>query len=47
MIKLGGIGMRINGFDFHKREKPPFGGSRRKRPLTTAAFVDCGGSREG
>lgn len=23
MIKLGGIGMRVNGFDFHKREKPP------------------------
>ena len=23
MIKLGGIGMRVNGFDFHTREKPP------------------------
>lgn len=23
MIKLGGIGMRVNGFDFHKRAKPP------------------------
>ena len=23
MIKLGGLGMRVNGFDFHKREKPP------------------------
>jgi len=22
-IKLGGIGMRVNGFDFHKRDKPP------------------------
>ncbi len=23
MIKLGGIGMRVNGFDFNKREVPP------------------------
>jgi len=23
MIKLGGLGMRVNGFDFHKRERPP------------------------
>jgi predicted TIM-barrel fold metal-dependent hydrolase len=23
MIKLGGLGMRVNGFDFHKRENPP------------------------
>jgi len=23
MIKLGGIGMRVNGFEFEKREKPP------------------------
>ena len=22
-VKLGGIGMRINGFNFHKRERPP------------------------
>src|SRR3984893_5757262 len=22
-IKLGGLGMRINGFAFHKRERPP------------------------
>ena len=23
LMKLGGIGMRVNGFDFHKRDKPP------------------------
>jgi predicted TIM-barrel fold metal-dependent hydrolase len=23
MIKLGGLGMRVNGFDFHSRPKPP------------------------
>lgn len=23
MIKLGGLGMRVNGFDFHQREMPP------------------------
>jgi predicted TIM-barrel fold metal-dependent hydrolase len=23
LMKLGGVGMRVNGFDFHKREKPP------------------------
>lgn len=23
LMKLGGIGMRINGFEFHKRERPP------------------------
>jgi L-fuconolactonase len=23
LMKLGGVGMRITGFDFHKREKPP------------------------
>ena len=23
LMKLGGIGMRVNGFNFHKREKPP------------------------
>ena len=23
LMKLGGIGMRVNGFEFHKREKPP------------------------
>jgi predicted TIM-barrel fold metal-dependent hydrolase len=22
-MKVGGIGMRINGFNFHKRERPP------------------------
>jgi L-fuconolactonase len=23
MVKLGGLGMRVNGFDFHERPKPP------------------------
>jgi L-fuconolactonase len=23
LMKLGGIGMRVNGFEFHKRDKPP------------------------